>query len=119
MRDGAERPTRFGIWGVFHWSTLLRLTLYIVSGAEFGHLGSVSSLNITQTHFLHRVGAEFGHLGSVSLLNITQTHFVYRGRDINGQTQSYNNLHFSHLAGYYVLGSRIAVVVHVRVYGQT
>ena len=38
---------------------------------EFGHQGSVSLLNITQTHFVHRVGAEFGHQGSVSLLNIT------------------------------------------------
>ena len=32
---------------------------------NYGHLGSVSLLNITQTHFVHRVGAEFGHLGSV------------------------------------------------------
>ena len=48
-------------------------------GAEFGHQGSVSLLNITQTHFVHRVGAEFGHQASVSLLNITQTHFVHRG----------------------------------------
>ena len=48
-------------------------------GAKYGHQGSVSLLNITQTHFVHRVGAEFGHLGRVSFLNITQTHFVHRG----------------------------------------
>ena len=36
-----------------------------MQGAEFGHLGSVSLLNITQTHFVHRVGAEFGHLWGV------------------------------------------------------
>ena len=51
-------------------------------GAKYGHQGSVSLLNITQTHFVHRVGAKYGHKGSVSLLNTftvcTQTHFVHR-----------------------------------------
>ena len=57
-------------------------------GAEFGHLGSVSLLNITDysdSLFVHRVwGQNLGiwdWVESVSLLNITQTHFVHRAGD--------------------------------------